>query len=361
MTPMRLPSRRTVGFLALAALVFGLLRFGYIYLDDLTRGETGTMFRRLVEELSGATAVWIAVPAAVFVARRWPVGAETWRRHLPVQLGALVVVSFVLTAWRWGFRSLVFPLVGLGSFDYGPIGLRALMELPNDMIFGGAALAIVQFLDRQRAAREQLLRATRLEAELAEARLSHLEAQLQPHFLFNTLNAISEVVHEDAGKAERMVTGLAELLRASMPPGEPLIPLAEELHLVEVYLDVMRGRFEARLDAGVEAGAGVRDALVPRLVLQPLVENALRHGLDGSGRARLRVSAGREGGRLVLRVRDHGSGLGEGAGAEARGLGLRNTVARLAELYGGAARLELRDEADGGCTAEVTLPLPGAA
>ena len=175
-----------------------------------------------------------------------------------------------------------------------------------------------------RAGREQELRASQLEARLADARLQLLKMQLHPHFLFNTLNTISELVHEDPATADRMIASLSQLLRESLDAGTvDRVPLGRELDLLERYVEIQRARFGDRLDVGVEIEATeLREALVPPLILQPLVENSIRHGLAARVAAgRIRVRAMRRDDRLVLEVQDDGAGL-EAHGNTREGVGL---------------------------------------
>lgn len=183
--------------------------------------------------------------------------------------------------------------------------------------------------------------------------------QLQPHFLFNTLHAISALVHEDAEEADRMVAHLSELLRLSLEnAGAQEVTLRQELEFLEPYLQIEQARFGNRLALRRDIAADVLDARVPNLVLQPLVENAVRHGIASrSGPGLVEISARRAGDRLRLEVRDNGSGL-PAAGALREGVGLGNTRARLQQLYGADHRLEMRNVEGGGL--RVTLEIPFA-
>jgi sensor histidine kinase YesM len=214
---------------------------------------------------------------------------------------------------------------------------------------------------RYRARREEAIalqaQAAELRAQLAGARLAVLRTQLNPHFLFNTLHAISALVERDPRGVRRMIARLSELLRISLDDvGDAEVPLARELDFTRRYLEIMQIRFEGRLEVIEHVESEALAALVPNLVLQPLVENAFKHGLeriDGVGRIELR--AGRVGDRLVLSVSDNGPGVGsEELGAE--GLGLGNTRERLEQLYGSNQSLALRTHAGGGAVVEVSLP-----
>jgi two-component system, LytTR family, sensor kinase len=216
-------------------------------------------------------------------------------------------------------------------------------------------------------ARQQ--QAAELQARLAEAQLDALRRQLDPHFLFNTLNAVSSLVERDARGVRRMIARLSELLRYNLEAQDgPEIPLQKELELLGRYLDIMQVRFQGRLDVRQAIDADTLDVLVPTMMLQPLVENAIRHGVEKlEAGGRIAIEAAAENGELVIRVSDNGPGSrpnppeasGDGVDRAPRGgVGLRNTVARLAQLYGPRGRFTLLPSADGeGTTAEVRLPL----
>ncbi len=179
--------------------------------------------------------------------------------------------------------------------------------------------------------------------------------QLQPHFLFNTLNTIAGLIHEEPDKADALLTALSELLRMSLETsGAQELPLRREMEFVERYLMLMHARFEERVRFEIDVEPGTRGALVPPMLLQPLVENAIEHGLQPKpGGGVIRVRAWQENQTLHLTVSDDGAGLAK-AELLREGIGLGNTRARLRELYGTGATLALHERA--GTTAEITLP-----
>jgi len=225
------------------------------------------------------------------------------------------------------------------------------------MVVLGAGLArnyFVRYRARLDEARRLQAEAAELHAQLADARLNALRTQLNPHFLFNTLNAISTLVEQDPRGVRRMIARLSDLLRHTLEGDEQEIPLARELEMLQRYLDIMEVRFQDKLEVSIETEASLDDALVPNLLLQPLVENAFRHGLalmQTVGRVAVRVV--RDDGDLVLTVRDNGRGPAK----EVReGVGLTNTRARLTQLYGARQRLALTAGEGGGALVEVRLP-----
>jgi signal transduction histidine kinase len=250
----------------------------------------------------------------------------------------------------------------------------------DDLIVYFAVLAVGIARDifaRYRSRHDETVRLTaqaaQLQAQLAEARLAVLSAQLNPHFLFNTLHAVSSLVERDPRGVRRMIARLSELLRVTLQgTSEQEITLARELELLQLYLDIMQVRFQGRLVVDIQVDADVMDALVPNFVLQPLVENAVMHGVskvEGAGRIELRARC--VGDDVVITVRDNGPGLdpavgpdgtarltpnGNGTLPSGGGVGLTNTRARLEQLYGAEQHLSLRRAAEGGTVAEIVLP-----
>jgi LytS/YehU family sensor histidine kinase len=199
------------------------------------------------------------------------------------------------------------------------------------------------------------LKASQLEARLAQAQLEVLKMQLQPHFLFNTLHAISALMYRDVESADRMITRLSDFLRLAIESsGVQEVPLKREMEFLDKYLEIEQVRFGERLDVRRWIDAAALDLLVPNLVLQPLVENAVRHGIAPRAEGgRIEVIARVAAGLLTVEVLDDGPGP---SGEISEGVGLSNTRARLEQLYGAAARLELGAGPHGGFLARLTIP-----
>ncbi|MGH8327563.1 MAG: sensor histidine kinase, partial [Steroidobacteraceae bacterium] len=224
---------------------------------------------------------------------------------------------------------------------------------------GFARNYFLNFRMRREEAINLKAQAAQLQAQLSDARLTALRTQLNPHFLFNTLNAVSALVERDPRGVRRMIARLSELLRTSLDEAdEPEVPLQRELTFIDRYLEVMQIRFQGRLHVRMHADPEVSAALVPNLILQPLVENAVKHGIGKSvGAGRIEIRAQRVADRVVLSVHDNGPGLASRKAPAIEGVGLRNTRLRLAQLYGTDQSLTLRsDDGAGGLVAEVTLP-----
>ena len=229
-----------------------------------------------------------------------------------------------------------------------------------DLLAYGAVAGLAHAVHFYRRFREREHRALVLESNLANARLDVLRAQLQPHFLFNSLNAIAALLRRDPRLAEATLMSLSELLRLALRQSERQeIALREELEFVRRYLEIQQTRFGDRLRVEEDIEAGALDCAVPALLVQPLVENAIRHGLEPDGNAGLvRLTAHERGGRLVLTVEDDGAGFAAigGSAPVGTGIGLANLRARLKALYGTGQALELGPRAGGGVTVRIEMP-----
>ena len=241
---------------------------------------------------------------------------------------------------------------------FGPFALRGNFGLAIYLIVVSAAHALGFY----RRAKARDLQAVELTAGLNRAKLDALRLQLQPHFLFNTLNALSTLVHRDARAADELIGDLSELLRLSLHTTDNEVPLARELELLDRYLAIEQARLGSRLRIVREIEPAATTALVPTFVLQPLAENAVRHGLEPrAGEGTLTISARATAQSLILSVADDGVGLATDQATARRGIGLANTEARLQALHGAAAKLEMITPPGGGLRVELTLPFKTAA
>src|SRR5215813_2989510 len=346
-----------VWFIAFTLLF--LLIFSHRYLNDLASGRPGTFARRLIEELTGCYSWGLIFLLVLKFARRFRINTRNWPRLLPVYLLAGVVFSLLHTTMMAFSRQAVFRLAGMGEYDYGIMPIRYLMEMANFLLFYVAGVTLIHLYDHYRESRERELRTAQLEAQLAQAELQSLQAQIHPHFLFNALNTISSVVYEDARAADTMIARLSDFLRHSAnAPRRQEVTLQEELNFLNLYLDIMRPRFEDRLSVKIDVEPGLDDALTPRLILQPLVENSIKYAGDpDSGRIDIAIKASRENGSLRIEVRDEGPGLAANVrDLPGTGVGLANTARRLEKLYGGNHEFAMRDGDEGGALVSVKLP-----
>jgi signal transduction histidine kinase len=319
----------------------------------------------LLAWLIGSYASAALTPAILWLGDRYPFGRERWLAPLVIHLAGSAVFAVgqlyleaVFTAWTGVVSFPVAQSVG----TYFPVLLALGFHggvLCYWLIIGLQSLWRFHESSRrhEREALELMARASALETQVVQARLGALKMQLQPHFLFNTLNAVVSLVRARRGReAEDTLAHLSDLLRWVLDDSEHQeVALARELEYVRLYLAVERVRFADRLRVDMRIAPDALDAAVPHLCLQPIVENAIRHGIEASASAgELVIGARRAGGRLELTVEDDGPGFR--SFRQPVGIGLANTRLRLAELYGDRASLTLANALDGGAIVTLTLP-----
>jgi two-component system LytT family sensor kinase len=301
-------------------------------------------------------ALWAVLTVPLWwIATRYSI--EGGRRIGRMLLFVVVGIAIAILVDAFLFKTREQLMMPLGRFRRRPpaplVGLGFLDDLMVYFAVLGAGIARDYFL-RYRA---RIVETTRLQAQLTQARLDALRSQLNPHFLFNTLNAVSALVERDPRGVRRMIARLSDLLRHTLDDsaaGE--IPLSKELDVLEEYIELMQIRFQGKLEVAMHIADDTRAALVPNLILQPLVENALEHGVSKSaGVGRIELRSRRDADRLVITLTDNGPGQAD-MGATSDGIGLANTNARLRELYGPTYRVQLKVAASGGTEAELTLP-----
>ena len=320
-------------------------------------GEIGETFSEM--------AIWaLLTPLVFWVARQYPVTRGAWMRRFAGQVALGVAIAFVVEYLTRGVLRPLFtgPISPDRSWEFTSTFTQ--LRLLDELVIYVAALAagyaratLFQLRERQLEADHLLADRARLEAQLTEARLSALRMQLNPHFLFNTLNAISALVERDPAGVRTIVARLSSLLRRVLDADDaPLAPLRDEADFLRDYLDVQSVRFQDRLRVDDAWAPDTLDALLPPLLLQPLVENAIGHGVSRieEGMGVIELASRREGRQLVVTVTDNGPGLERSE--RDGGVGIPNTRARLDALYGADAHLELATAPNGGTVATVTLP-----
>jgi sensor histidine kinase YesM len=307
------------------------------------------------QAISYALADWyvfavLSIPV-IRLARSYHFETGTRGRSLLVHLFGSAIFSLaymLLRAWVGTWQ---------GSAGFAEVFQRLLVKtwLFNLLLYW-VLVAVTSAFDYYRRYRDREVRTAELEKSLAQARLQALQMQLNPHFLFNSLHSISALMHKDIDAADRMVARLSELLRAALDSSENQeVTLESELAFLKRYLELEQMRFGSRLAVKIDAAPDTLEAQVPNLIMQPLVENAIRHGIEPHARPGfIELRAQRQGDELTLEVRDNGDGLP--AHAPSEGVGLSNTRARLRTLYGDAHEFELRSTAEGGLLVRLVIP-----
>src|SRR5512133_191826 len=344
-------ARRTLAVAFLAWSVVGLLSLSQMWLEARSDGPP-LEWRRVARLLEDVWAWAAYTPAILWLADRLPLDAGRWRRRLPAHVGCALGVALLDAILA------VLLARALGASPAPSLATAFVRLVTLSVLSYFAVLGIGHALRYQRLHADERLHASELERQLAQARLGALEAQLRPHFLFNALHAVASLVRAgDRQAAIRTIAGLGELLRAALRDGgDQEILLADELRFAERYLDIERVRFEDRLAVRFDVDPSVTDALVPRFVLQPLLENAVRHGVERrAAGGTVLVRAAQEQGFLRLDVVDGGSGPAQPRPG-GNGIGLSNTSARLRHLYGPAGTLAVEPSEDGATRARIMVP-----
>jgi two-component system LytT family sensor kinase len=329
----------------------------------LLRGALGKEWPWVLMQLPRYLTWALFTPLIFAAAQRFPFR----RDRLARSLGAHVLIALAIA----GTIELVWLQISLGLQMYLEPELMARVRSNWAEVYSGAVLSrllsgaftyvavlgVATTLDYHRRFRERELRSAQLEAQLALAQVQALKMQVHPHFLFNTLHAITVLIREDPAAATRVVTRLGDLLRLTLSRATTAqVSFRRELEILTLYLEIERTRFHDRLEIEYDVQPATLGALVPDLILQPLVENAIRHGVSpNAGTGRIEVCSRRDGDWLILEIRDNGAGLPQGA-ALRDGIGLTTTKARLERLYGTQHELTLANLPQRGCVARIRIP-----
>ena len=303
---------------------------------------------------------WLAWALATHRFERVPLDPPgRWLRYHLRSLPLLIAIGVPLNLMLYDF---VFRLIGTNYGYAPPLHLKIPFDAVKISLFYGLWLALMFGLLTLAKWREDSERMMGVQKALAEAQLAQLQSQLRPHFLFNALNTVSSLMTTDVARADRVLSQLGDLLRASLASGRPdLVPLRDELKVLQKYADIMQERFEERAVVKWEIAPDALDVRMPSMLLQPLLENAYKHGVErNTAPVHICVSASRTGDSLRMEVHNTGSNLAAPSLQEG-GVGLNNCRERLRLLYGDAATLTVVDDPAGGVRASVTLPCPPAA
>ena len=305
---------------------------------------------------------WACItPGILWLSRKCPFDRATWKAAFPVHIAGVFVATLLHVMLVVASRMATYSAIG-ESIDTWLVEAQQMFILNFDweMMTYWSIVGLAHALRYHYEARARELNAAQLETRLVEAQLQTLQRQMQPHFLFNTLNTVSALMHRDVEAADAMISRLSDLLRMSLQRvGVQEVPLAEELDFLSKYLEIEQTRFRDRLTVVFDVQSDTLDALVPNLLLQPLVENAIKHGIGPRPTpGQIAVRARRSGALLELDVQDNGVGLSAARLTDFnRGVGLSNTRSRLEHLYGSLHRFEFRQPAEGGLLVCIAIPM----
>ena len=362
------PTHRRLADCAVAVglgTLFALVSAGQVYLYGHATGREVAL-GQLVPTYLARWYLWVALTPFIFAAaRRWQLGAETGRASRARNTLLLTAAAAFFASAHAALSTLAdLPLstasapVPLAVNEYSGAFFGSGLVV-SSLVVCVAIIAVYNAVDYYHRYRSRELRASDLGAQLAQTKLELLRMQLQPHFLFNTLNAVSSLMHEDVDAADTMLAALGDLLRVVLRgDGAEEVALRQEVELARCYLDIMRLRFGGEPSTSFTIAPDSLDALVPNMVLQPIVENAVLHGIAHRRHGgHVEVRAERVGSSLVIAVLDDGPGLPDDWDERSSlGVGLSNTRARLRRLYGAAHRMEISNRTEGGLCIELGIP-----
>jgi two-component system, LytTR family, sensor kinase len=303
----------------------------------------------------------VLTPGIIWLARRFPFEKRAWKLSILVHVIGVVTATLLHVAFTVASRIAIFAVIDQPASPWWVEAQRMVfLNFDWEMMTYWAIIGLSHALWYHHEAQDRALKASQLETHLVEAQLQALQRQLQPHFLFNTLNTISALMHRNVDAADNMIAKLSDLLRISLQTvGVQEVPLKQELDFLSKYLEIEQTRFRDRLSVVFDVRPDTLDALVPNLVLQPLVENAIKHGVGPKPTpGQIEIRSRRAGVLLELEVKDNGVGLSAARLTDFnRGVGLANTRSRLQHLYGSTHRFEFRQPAAGGLSVLIAIPL----
>ena len=348
--------------------LLGIIYAAPMYIEVRAEGMNHAAWR----VFSWSILTWVAwaplTPLMVSLARRYSLVGHGWKRSLAVHLPAFLLISATHSAAATFITLTIQPFDNMGTSptSFWPRFLSRMQgAFGADLLVYGAVIGVFYAIDYYRKYREREFLATQLETQLAQAQLDSLRMQMHPHFLFNTLNGIVSLVRDNRNQAAiGMLVGLSDLLRHTLEHSDQQeIELKEELNFIRLYLNIQQMRFSDRLQIVTEIDPKTLKALVPNFLLQPLAENALRHGISRSvDSGFIGISSQIEGANLRITVSDNGAGLPEKWQLKSSGgIGLANTAARLQQLYNGKHLFDIRNRDEGGVEVLIVIPFRSAA
>lgn len=335
-------------------VLFGLYLGLNVLIGHANSNDPIAYWKPIVWETTSVVVIMALLPLVVMYERRFPLEAPRRWRTTGIHLIGALGFSLVHVVGMIAARKLIYFAFYTEPYTYGSVWLTAFYELQKDIITYTTILLVAFTIRQYRRRREGEVLAAELSQNVSDARLRQLTAQIDPHFIFNALNAISNRMHEDVEAADRMLTRLADLMRAAYETDQSVfVELGREVQLLRGYLLLMTERYRGQLDMSVTVEPGLETLRVPRLLIQPIAENALKHGLV-QGRGKLRVDIQRRGDRLTCLVVDDGVGV---AAPVRMGTGLSNVKHRLELLFPGQHEFQVERAEPAGTRVRLAFPV----
>jgi len=338
--------------------LIALMNWARFVTSELAESEPAKIQFYFIMETTGAYAVMLLLPALLWFFKKYPLQRHNFHIRIPLYMLASTLYGASHTMLMFLSRKLIFWLADLGKYDYGRLDYRFLMEYTHQFFSFWAILGVVLFVEYVRENQRQKLKTSQLEEQLTKVRLQALQMQLNPHFLFNTLNMISSTMYDDAKAADKMIASLSDLLRKTLNSTNwQEHSLKNELELLNLYIEIMKVRFRDKLFVKTNIENETLNALVPGFILQPLVENSIRYSMETLKNTEIEIATHKENGMMKLIIKDNGLGIPEDSGQMMNhGVGLSNTVERLEKLYGSHHTYQLQNLSSGGFQVVMEIP-----
>ncbi|MCF8241364.1 MAG: histidine kinase [Melioribacteraceae bacterium] len=312
----------------------------------------------LIDEFSGVFTFCLLIPAILAFFKKFPMQKDNLLRMIPLYLIFSIIVGLTHTTMMYISRSYIYPAIGFGHYDYGYIPFRILMEYLKQFILFWAVFAVFTLIKINKEKEAQRLKTLLLEEKLTRARLETLKMQLNPHFLFNTLNMISSTMYDDIEAADKMMASLSDLLRITLSSSEKgLNNLGKEMEILGLYTEIMKARFKDKLNIQIDIAKNTKNSLVPSFILQPLVENSIKHAMENLSETSILLTTKKLNDKLIIQIKDNGPGIHlEFQKVVGSGVGLSNTIERLEKLYGDQHSFTWENLEEGGLLLNIEIP-----
>lgn len=325
---------------------------------ELTSADWVKVIYPLTDEFTGAYTFCLLIPALLAFFIKFPLQKDNLGKRIPLYLLASIVFGLSHTAMMYISRSIVYPALNLGNYDYGYIPFRIVMEYIKQFMGFGTVFAIFTIFKINKEKEAHRLKTTQLEQQLTRARLETLKMQLNPHFLFNTLNMISSTMYDDLNAADKMIANLSDLLRITLKTsakGENR--LDKEIEILNLYIEIMKARFKDKLQVEIDAEQSTLKTLVPNFIFQPLVENSIKYGMENLSGTKVNINVKKEEENIVIKIEDNGPGITKNISEVfTGGVGLSNTAERLEKLYGDDYEFNWENRHEGGLLINIRIP-----
>lgn len=313
----------------------GLLNSLVVITTRLAEGSNLEIIHIFVWEFTGSYSFFLLTPVIIYLIYNYPFAKNNLLKTIPIYLITVLILGVIHTINMYWSRILIYNLAGWGIYDYGYLPFRYMMETLKMMVGFIVVYLIFIYIKSNRERHDEKLKSVKLEEQLSRARLDFLKNQIHPHFLFNTLNMISSTMYDDVQSADKMLADLSDLLRISLKSSQAgQITLDKEIEILNLYLEIMKARYKDKLEVSLIIDDSTKDVLVPSFILQPLVENSIKFGMETLSLLEIKIESKICDNKLKLIICDNGPGIKETSkDIFKNGFGMSNTIERLEKLY----------------------------